>query len=231
MLQRHDMVRMMVKREVIANALSKVKISSDESKDLLDQYCQRFSLKSKDAVVNHINNKGITSTDLSWQIELDLRIRRYSLATFEAKAEQRFLKRKDTLDRVTYSLLRVENGYLARELYLQIAEGENDFKELAALHSSGPESTKGGQIGPVSLTQAHPKLAEKLRIHAPGSLIEPFQIQKWWLVVRLEQYQDACFNENIKQLMCTELFHEWAQDETTIILSAHQANSLTAPPA
>ena len=230
-LKRHDMLETLIKRELISEALTSVNVSPEESKSLLEQYCQHFKLKNKEALLNHIKRKGITLDELSWNIELKLRAERYSLTRFEPKAEQRFLERKDHLDIVTYSLLRLNNSHLARELYLQIAESENDFLELAAAHSTGPEKNTGGCIGPISLTKAHPKLAEKLRSHEPGELIEPFQINKWWLVARLEKYQDACFNEKMKQTMCSELFREWAQEETELILSAHQKNDSISTPA
>lgn len=230
-LKRHDMLETFIKRELISDTLTNVNVSTEESKSLIDQYCQHFKLNNKEALLNHIKRKGITLDDLSWKIELKLRAERYSLTRFEPKAEQRFLERKDQLDLVTYSLLRLNNSHLARELYLQIAEGENDFIELAAAHSKGPEKNTQGCVGPIPLTKAHPKLAEKLRSHKPGELIEPFQINKWWLVARLEKYQDACFNEKTKQMMCTELFRQWAQEETELILAAHQKNGSTSTPA
>lgn len=64
-----------------------------------------------------------------------------------------FLKRKPELDQVTYSLLRLRNGELASELYLQIKEGEASFADLAQEFSEGPEKQAGGLVGPMPLTQ------------------------------------------------------------------------------
>ena len=75
---------------------------------------------------------------------------------FAAKAEARFLERKNELDQVVYSLLRLENSFLARELYLQIESGESNFADLAKRYAEGPERNTNGIVGPVSLTQAHP---------------------------------------------------------------------------
>ena len=89
---------------------------------------------------------------------------------FAAKAEARFLERKNELDQVVYSLLRLENSFLARELYLQIESGESNFADLAKRYAEGPERNTNGIVGPVSLTQAHPVLVEKLRVAQPGVL-------------------------------------------------------------
>ena len=36
--------------------------------------------------------------------------------------------------------------------------------------------------------------------------MEPFRIQQWWLVVRLEQYEPAQFDQAMAQRMSLELF-------------------------
>ena len=74
-------------------------------------------------------------------------------------------------------------------------------------------------MGPVSLTQAHPILVEKLKIARPGILLEPFPISDWWLVVRLERYAPATFTDEVSEQMCEEIFKAWIDEETATILS------------
>ena len=119
------------------------------------------------------------------------RIERYCRENYTHKAEERFLARKESLDSVVYSLLRVDNAYIARELYLRIAGKEAEFGELAAQYSQGSEAKTKGIVGPVPMKQAHPILCEKLRTSRPGELLEPFPIENWWLVVRLERFEAA----------------------------------------
>ena len=158
-------------------------------------------------------------------------IRRRSLMRerFAAKAEARFLERKNELDQVVYSLLRLENSFLARELYLQIESGESNFADLAKRYAEGPERNTNGIVGPVSLTQAHPVLVEKLRVAQQGVLLEPFRISDWWLVVRLERYSPATFTDEVSDQMCQEMFDAWVDEETTASLS--QLASETSEPA
>ena len=82
-----------------------------------------------------------------------------------------------------YSLIRLKDGFLARELYLRIAGNEADFSDLAARYSQGPEAKTKGIIGPIAMNKAHPSLAEKLRTCQPAQLLEPFTIDDWWLIV------------------------------------------------
>ena len=147
-----------------------------------------------------------------------IRRRRLMRQRFAAKAEARFLERKSELDQVVYSLLRLENSFLARELYLQIESGESNFADLAKRYAEGPECNTNGIVGPVSLTQAHPALVEKLQVAKPGVLLEPFRISDWWLVVRLERYEPATFSDAVSDQMCQEMFDAWLDEETATCL-------------
>ena len=159
-------------------------------------------------------------------------IRRRSLMRerFAAKAEARFLERKNELDQVVYSLLRLENSFLARELYLQIESGESNFADLAKRYAEGPERNTNGIVGPVSLTQGHPALVEKLRVAQQGVLLEPFRISDWWLVVRLERYSPATFTDEVSDQMCQEMFDAWVDEETTASLSQLASKTSEPPP-
>ena len=216
LLRRHDLMRTLVQRQVVAEAVGAVVVSADEQQQLLNNYRQRNNLLQDDAALQeHLRQRGLNHSDLIWQLELPLRIQRHSQELFGAKAEQRFLERKNSLDQVVYSLLRLKDRFLAQELYLQISEGESDFAQLAAQYAEGPERTTRGVVGPVALTQSHPALAEQLRTNPPGTLLEPFQVQEWWLVVRLERYIPANFDAAMNNKMCAELLEQWIQDETT----------------
>ena len=64
------------------------------------------------------------------------------------------------------------------------------------------------------MTKAHPILAEMLRTTKPGELLAPFQIEGWWLVVRLESYTPASFDTKTSQQMCEEQLTQWVNEET-----------------
>ena len=160
-----------------------------------------------------------TDEEVIDRLELVIRRQEFIRERFAPKAEARFLERKNELDQVVYSLLRLANNFLARELYLQIESGESNFADLAKRYAEGPERNTNGIVGPVSLTQAHPVLVEKLRVAQPGVLLEPFRIADWWLVVRLERYSPATFTPEVSDRMCREMFDAWIAEETATTLS------------
>jgi parvulin-like peptidyl-prolyl isomerase len=213
-LRRHNLLQTLVQRRVVADAVEGEPVDPERSRAAHEQFCQQNGLQDDAAVQAFLANQGLSAADLRWQIELPMRVRSHCEEHYRHKAEAHFLGRKNQLDRVVYSLLRVQDAFLARELYLRIEAGEANFADLAAGYSEGPEKQTKGIVGPVPLTQAHPVLAERLRTSRAGELQQPFQIADWWLVVRLESYTPASFDAATAEQMATELFEQWIREET-----------------
>lgn len=228
-LRRHDLIRTFLHREVLAAQVASIPVPEDRFQAALDAHRQRHGLEGEEALRNHLRDRGLGPTDLRWQLELPMRIQSYCEEHFLPKAEARFLERKHQLDRVTYSLVRVRDAFLARELYLQILNGEASFAEVAAEHGEGPEKTTFGVIGPRPLSQGHPVLVEKLRSAEPGKVMEPFRIDDWWLVARLEELHSADFNPQIANQMASELFDDWINEEVTRKLRQQFAQAESNP--
>ena len=115
--------------------------------------------------------------------------------------ESLFLRYKDRLDRVLYSLIRVESSEHAHHLYYSIEANEVEFGDAAAQFSIGPESKTQGIIGPVDLTTPHPEIAARLRTAKPRQLFPPFQADQWHVLIRLEYRFDSEYDEKTKQFL------------------------------
>ena len=213
LLRRHNMLTALIRAETVAEAVGSEAIPREQCDQLWNSYLSNHKIENDEQLASHLQSLGLDADALHWQLELPVRIQQHSREQFQHKAEARFLAKKEQLDKVVYSLLRVSDGYLARELYLRIAGQEANFADLAAEHSQGPEAKTKGIVGPVPMNQAHPALSERLRTSQPGQLLEPFRIEDWWLVTRLERYEAARFDEGTAQRMAQELFQEWIQEE------------------
>jgi len=222
LLQRHNLLRSLIERQVIAAAVGGVVLSADEKNQAQSIFLQQRQLRDQEALLAFRSRFGLSAADLEGLIELPLKIKKHCKEHFTRKAEAHFLSRKDSLDLVVYSLLRVKDLLLARELYFRIAAGEGNFADLAAAYAEGPEKSTKGIIGPVPITQAHPHLAERLRTSTPGKLLEPFQIEEWWLVTRLENYTPASFDEATERQMSKELFDLWVNEEVNNLIQGVQ---------
>jgi len=212
-LSHHNLMLAIARAEVIENAVKSIEISQQESDQQQKNFVEKLEISDENGLSEHLKSKGLDKNGLKWNLELPLRIARHSKNNFSNKAEARFLSKKESLDKIVYSLLRLKDAFLARELFLRIKNKEANFSDLAANFSQGPEAKTQGLIGPVSLKQAHPILSERLRTSKPGHVMEPFQVVDWWIVARLERYEPAKFDDRMAAAMTQELFYEWVEEQ------------------
>ena len=229
LLDRFNLLKPLVEQMVTSQAIAHVVVSEEQLEQARLGLLQQRGFDGMEQWAELLEQLGSGEEQVLERLLHNIRRRSWMRERFAAKAEARFLERKNELDQVVYSLLRLENSFLARELYLQIESGESNFADLAKRYSEGPERNTNGIVGPVSLTQAHPTLVEKLRVAQPGVLLEPFRISDWWLVVRLERYAPATFTDEVSDQMCQEMFDIWVDQETAASLS--QLGTETSEPA
>lgn len=229
LLDRFNLLKPLVEQMVTSEAIADVEVASEQLEQARLGLLQQRGFDGLAQWAELLEMLGRSEDEVLERLRQSIRRRSWMRERFAAKAEARFLERKNELDQVVYSLLRLENSFLAQELYLQIESGESNFADLARRYAEGPERNTNGIVGPVSLTQAHPVLVEKLRVAQPGVLLEPFRIADWWLVVRLERYAPATFTDEVSDQMCQEMFDIWVDQETTASLS--QLGSETSEPA
>ena len=225
LLKRHNLWPQLVRAEVVAEAVANEPLPEEEWQAVLEQQLSQSECDTMEALETQLRNNGIDPELWRWQLRQPLLIRSYVRREFLAKAEARFLEQKERLDQVVYSLLRVKDAGLAQELYLRISGQEANFADLAQSYSEGPERNTKGIVGPLPMNQANPALAERLRVSSPGKLLQPFRIQDWWLVARLESYTPARFDDAVAEQMASELFQEWVQQETAATMGRLMANS------
>ena len=229
LLHRFNLLKPLVEQMVASEEIAHVVVSDEQLEQARLGLLEQRGYDGIEQWAELLGELGRSEAEVLERLRHGIRRRSFIRERFAAKAEARFLERKNELDQVVYSLLRLENSFLARELYLQIESGESNFADLAKRYAEGPERNTNGIVGPVSLTQAHPTLVEKLRVAQPGVLLEPFRISDWWLVVRLERYAPATFTDEVSDQMCQEMFDAWIDEETATSLS--QLASGTTEPA
>jgi parvulin-like peptidyl-prolyl isomerase len=220
LLAQHGLLRPLLRQIHVQNALARETLQEEEHQQAIAAFAQERQLGSGAEMEQWRQEQLLTPDALIALIERPLRLRRHCERLFRPKAEARFLDRKNQLDRVVYSLIRLADEGLARELYLRLEEGESNFADLAAAYSEGPERSTRGVVGPAPLTQAHPLLVERLRTATPGVVQEPFRIERWWLVFRLESLTPATFDAAMAEQMSQELFEEWLEAEVSAQLNS-----------
>jgi hypothetical protein len=177
-------------------------------------FCKKFQVDPATSLPVPQDYMGCPPERLRSAIERECRIALWKKNLFEQQAEEHFERRKPALDRIVYSLLRVKEAGLARELWFRIKEGEATFADLAPTYASGNEVYTAGIVGPVALGAMHPALAGVLKPARAGELLKPFAVAEWFLVARVDHHLPVEFDETMKSQMIEELCHQWLEERT-----------------
>ena len=200
-------------QEILTDRLiAEIKCSEEENTRIFEQFCQQNQLTSEEKVQQWLDKQGLNREQLQNLITKKLRIDKYKQATWGDQVDAHFIKRKSQLDRVVYSLIRVEKPEVAQELYFRIKDNENTFSALAMEYSQGTEAQTGGLIGPVEINAPHPKIAQILATCQPGQLVPPTRVGEWIVIIRLENYLSAKLDNPMRQRMLDELFGRWLNE-------------------
>lgn len=217
-LRRIDLLQPLFKRLLIEASTKGITPPTELIQQSFTNHCRQEQLNSEEALNQWLSERCISRDELLLQLSIPIKLNKLAIDSFGAKAEARFLQRKEELDQATYSLLRVRDSGIAHEFYLQLEAGETSFEKLATNYSEGPEKRSGGRVGPAPVSRAHPQLQQLLQTAPIGVVLEPLLIEQWWVVARLEERIEASFDNAMRQRMATELLEQWITTETNLLV-------------
>ena len=198
-------------RNFITNLIcSKVSLNVNVE-EINDNFCKKNNLLEKKDLLEFLSLKGINLEDHKKNLENSEKIKFIASKEFSKNAETEFINSKTSLDQYTYSLITVKESDMAYELYLQIESKEAEFSELARKYSLEGNTNKMGIIGPQTIANVHPILKEKLFTAKKGELLNPFKIDKWWVVLRLEDKIEAKLDNSLRSKITLSLFDKWVK--------------------
>ena len=177
--------------------------------NLNKDFCMKNNLLDEKALFQNLSFRGINMDDHVRNLTNTEKIKLIASQEFSKNAETEFINTKTLLDQYTYSLITVKDSDLAHELYLQIDSKEANFSELASNYSLEGSTNKSGIIGPQSIGNVHPLLKEKLLTAKKNELLNPFQVDKWWVILRLEDKIEAKLDDSLRSKITLSLFDKW----------------------
>jgi parvulin-like peptidyl-prolyl isomerase len=213
LLGKYQMLPQLMREIIIDQAVAEIDCTEEESQQALATFCQQNRISNENELQAYQRFHGLTSEQFQELAVRGLKLEKYKHLTWENKLESYFLKRKQDLDRVIYSLIRTKDSAIAQELYFRIQEEEQSFADLAREYSAGSEAQTGGLIGPVEIVTPHPVLTEIMRRSQPGQLSAPSRAGEWIVILRLEKYIPAQLDEAMRKRLLNELFTTWLQTE------------------
>jgi hypothetical protein len=168
-----------------------------------------------------------SETDLELHLARPEALRRFAEQRFGPGLEEAFLASQGGHDQIIYSMLRVRDTGLARELWIRLEEGEASFAEVAASYGEGPEAARKGVIGPMPIgTIAPPELAQLLRSLQPGEIHPPRQLGEWLVLLRLEQLSPARFDESMREFLLNQQLEAFLQARVETLLRGETPDDL-----
>lgn len=213
LLHRNNLLRPLIRSILLRDILSKVHIEEKITNQIIDDFLKQMNISEESNLNDWLKKNNLNKEDLKEIALKNIRLKTYSQTNFDHKVEARFLERKNELDIVVYSLIRVNDFFKARELYLRLIGNEAEFGDLAREFSEGIEKKTRGIVGPLALGRAHPKLAEQLTISKPGTIQPPIDVDGSFLVIRVESFDAAQLDDFMREKIAQELFENWIEDQ------------------
>jgi len=209
----YQMLPQLLQELLIDQGTAAIELTPEETAAACEQFYTQNQITGEAERQTWLGRYGMTQAQLEALATRELRIEKFKQATWGPKLESYFLTRKGQLDKVIYSLIRIQDLGIAQELYFRILEGEQTFAELAREYSRGPEAQTDGLIGPVELSVPHPTLAQLLSLSQPGQLSPPTRVGEWLVIVRLEKFIPAQLDEAMRRRLLNECFNNWLQEQ------------------
>ena len=232
LLRRTESYRTLLIRQIEEEITRLVFPSLTPSDDQLHDFLSSNSIPCDDqsALNDFMSKSSWDLDDLNMFILRPIALSKFSEYRFGPGLEEYYLERKNNLDIVIYSLLRVRDSALARELWIRLSEGEVTFAELASIYSDGPESGTKGIIGPLRLGSIDPGISERLRRLQSGEVAPPELLGNWHVLLRLERLTPSRLDPSTKQDLLREQLTQWIQHRVATILSGEIPDSLDYEP-
>ena len=217
-LEKSNLLENTVKEFVISQLIEDIQIDDEELNKILDNFIEKNSLKSENKFEEFLLQNNLSKSILYSKLIRSSKINKFVLEKFKSAARQFFIQNKDSYNKVTYSLIRNSNSQLAKELYLQIEAKEANIYDLAAKYSEGDEKFSKGIVGPVPISQSHEIIRQKIINSKEGDLLEPFKVERWWIVLKLEKIFQTDFSDQIELNICRDLFEKSVLKTSMLII-------------
>ena len=204
-----NMLPKLIRNFLIDKIISEIFLEQNIYDKEIKKFYSKNNILNKKDLDKICKIKGITEEELNYQITLPLKVSKFAEQNFQNEIESYFLERKDFLDEYTFNIIRLKNKDLAYELYFRIDSEESDFIKLSETYSYYSELYPKGLFGPKNLQGINPLIVNKLIIASPNELIEPFQVDEWWIILKLINKKIAKLDKSTNKMLLIEIFNKF----------------------
>ena len=199
-------LRSLMREKLIDSYTKELSVKKEEiNEEELKIWCELKNINSEEELSNWKKTNFINDFLLNEIVEKDLKWRLWCLQNYRNAIDNEYLNADSEIEIVDYSLIRTKNFNLANELYLRITEKEETFESIAEKFSEGEEKYNRGRIGPIQIGKSHPSIALILKKSSKGKVCEPIEIESWWVIIRVNDYQKNFLDNNQKMKIALSL--------------------------
>ena len=220
LLDELDLLPLFARRLIERINSANIHPSEEEQFNNLQSFMKNEKINTNDDLEKWLTDNKIDEKTLSLKLFRYLQIEKFKEIKFGPKVENIFLSNKEDLDKVMYSIFRSKEKAKAVEIHLKIEEQESTFADLASEFSEGIEQQINGLIGPIEIGKINVQIAERLKISQKGQLWEPFKVDDWWVLLRLEKYLPSRLDNSMKKKIINSLYNEWIEKEVDSAINA-----------
>ena len=202
-----------IRRLLLRKYTANIKPSKDEQIAYQKTFFANNNIFDKESLSSWLERNSITESEMSLHLFRSLQIDMLKSEKFSHVVESFYLEHKTKYDLVTFSLLRNKSRELVNELFIRLSEQEDTLSSLSSNYSEGRERNTNGLIGPTPYSRIHPEIAERLKVSKPGQLWQPFKVDTYWCIVRLERFLPAALDAKTISIIENELFESWIATE------------------
>lgn len=142
-----------------------------------------------------------------------------SEAWFGDQVDRRYLERRDSLERVSFRMLRTTSKGIALEAHQRLLNQEESWQQISDRWGQDPERKFQGRYAPISPAKLQIELSRTLRRLQPGELTEPMRLGKQFVLLELIQWYDVELSKELRIELEREMMNEWIQSKVNKIQS------------
>jgi len=203
-----------IKREILIDTLINEEHESDApEEELIQLYLKNNNINAQEELARWMLKENLDKSSLLARAKRHARWVKICEKKYKNQAATIFLKNKSKLDKVSYSMIWIEDEALANEVFVRIKEGECSIDDAILMSTNPPQGLAIGRIGPVKLLELPDALAELLRISQPKQLWPPIKVEDGWAIVKNEKLWPAVFNKEEKTKLLIELGEQWISEQ------------------
>ena len=206
-----------IKREIIIDRLiDEEKDVEGSEEELIQLYLKNNGINTQEELARWMLKQNLDKSSLLARAQRHAKWFKICEKKYKNQAATMFLKNKSKLDKVSYSMIWIEDEALANEVFVRIKEGECSVDDAILMSTNPPQGLAIGRIGPVKLLELPDALAELLRISQPKQLWPPIKVEQGWAIVKNEKLWPAVFNKEEKSKLLMELGEQWIAEELKV---------------